>query len=229
MTAITRASAKAYFVTGARPTQAQFADVFDSTVFQIGTSAQTITSDVSALAKLDVNGAFTVKNLAATSLTGTLAVTGVASLAVVSATSVNFGQTALGNYTEGTYTPVITLVGGAGNTVPVYSTNSGNYTRIGNRVYVDILFTGDGGAEGAGSGQFTVSLPVNYSNSVVGGYYSLGYFQNSTTFDLVLGQLTGGNLIALIYQNTLGTFTTMTGANQNNTTREVKLSFNYQV
>lgn len=79
MTAITRASAKSYFITGARPTQAQFADVFDSTIFQVGTSAQTITSDVSALGKVDVTGAttlnaLTVANSALTTLTGNLTV-----------------------------------------------------------------------------------------------------------------------------------------------------------
>lgn len=62
-------------------------------------------------------------------------------------------------YEEGTFTPTVTLVGGAGNTVPVYSTNTGRYIRNGNQVSVEILLTGDGGAEGAGTGVINVALP----------------------------------------------------------------------
>jgi hypothetical protein len=59
----------------------------------------------------------------------------------------------------------MTLVGGAGNTVPVYSTNTGRYTRVGNTIFVNVYLTGDGGAEGAGTGQINIALPITASAS----------------------------------------------------------------
>lgn len=85
------------------------------------------------------------------------------------------------------YTPIVTLVGGAGNTVPVYTTNSGRYQRICNTILVDILLQGDGGAEGAGTGVFNISLPINGGTSTnsdgVGntGFVVNGADQDSTT------------------------------------------------
>lgn len=76
MTTQTPAILKTYFETGDRPTQAQFADLIDSSVNQVATSAQIITSDVSALAKLDVGGNFTVKASAQSNLSGNVIVSG---------------------------------------------------------------------------------------------------------------------------------------------------------
>lgn len=76
MTAITRASAKQYFETGDYPTQSQFADTLDSVIFQIGTSAQVITSDVSAAGKFDLSGNLNVLASANTALSGNLVVSG---------------------------------------------------------------------------------------------------------------------------------------------------------
>lgn len=53
-------------------------------------------------------------------------------LGVASATSINFGQTALSNYTEGTWTPTITTDGTTGT--PAYTTHTGTYERIGRNV-----------------------------------------------------------------------------------------------
>ncbi len=57
-------------------------------------------------------------------------------LGVASATSINFGGTALANYVEGTWTPVFTSSGGGSAT---YALQLGSYTRIGNRVYFDCV------------------------------------------------------------------------------------------
>lgn len=68
-------------------------------------------------------------------------------------------------YLQGSWTPIVTLVGGAANVVPVYSTNSGTYTRIGRLCFFNLLLSGDGGADGAGTGQVNISLPFTSSSA----------------------------------------------------------------
>ncbi len=151
-------------------------------------------------------------------------------LGAATATSINFGGTTLANYVEGTFTPTVTLVGGAGNTVPVYTINSGRYTRIGNRVFVMIRLNGDGGAEGAGTGQFTVALPIAVSASAVGNVPIVGQSTNSTTIAIMVAAIAAGaSTVALSSFNTISTTATFTGASQNNTTRDVSLAFFYEV
>ena len=131
-------------------------------------------------------------------------------------------------YIEGTFAPTVTLVGGAGNTVPVYSTNTGRYTRIGNRVFVDIYLTGDGGNEGAGSGAFTVAIPIASSASHPTSYFPVGFFANGTSEDPIWEQIVAGaSVIDFAYEDVLNNFTVMTGAEQNNATRTVRLKFSY--
>ena len=143
--------------------------------------------------------------------------------------SINSGSV-LGSYVEGTFTPTVTLVGGAGNTVPVYSTNTGRYTRIGNRVFVDVYLTGDGGAEGAGTGTFTVAIPIVSSGSHPTSYFPCGFFQNGTAEDPIWGQIAAGtSVIDFAYEDVLNNFTVMTGAEQNSTTRTTRLKFTYEV
>lgn len=59
------------------------------------------------------------------------------SLGVASATSINFGQDALNYYDEGTFTPTWTY-STPGDISVVYTTQDGQYTRIGNRVYITL-------------------------------------------------------------------------------------------
>lgn len=54
MTAITKTSAKTYFVTSAKPTEAQFADLIDSFVGRMETSAQSINGNISIAGNLTV-------------------------------------------------------------------------------------------------------------------------------------------------------------------------------
>lgn len=135
------------------------------------------------------------------------------------------------NYSSGTFTPTVTLVGGAGNTVPVYSTNTGRYTRIGNRVWVDVLLSGDGGAEGAGTGQLTVALPFATSASFPIESFMVGTARNSAAEYMIAGEvLTGGaSVISLYYFDTIANRSSFTGDLQNNTTRFIRLSFSYEV
>lgn len=136
----------------------------------------------------------------------------------------------LDSYNETTFAPTVTLVGGAGNTVPVYTTNTGRVTLIGNQAFVDVYLTGDGGAEGAGSGVFSVALPVASSASHPTSYFPCGYFANGTAEDPIWGQIAaGGTVIDFAYEDVLNNFTAMTGAEQNSTTRTVRLKFFYEV
>ena len=133
-------------------------------------------------------------------------------------------------YIEGTFSPTVTLVGGAGNTVPVYSTNTGRYTRIGNRVFVDIYLTGDGGNEGASTGAFTVAIPIASSASHPTSYFPVGFFANAAAEDPLWGQIVAGaSVIDFAYEDVLNNFLAMTGAEQNNATRTVRLKFSYEV
>lgn len=61
-------------------------------------------------------------------------------LGVASATSINFGGTALANYLEGTFSPSVTFAT-PGDVSPSYSTQTGTYTRIGNRCIFDIVLS----------------------------------------------------------------------------------------
>lgn len=149
---------------------------------------------------------------------------------ILTSAGITFGNEALANYDEGTFAPTVTLVGGAGNTVPVYSTNTGRFTRIGNRVFVSIYLTGDGGDEGAGSGTLTVALPVAANASFPTSYFPIGHFANGTAEDPIWGKIAGGaQVVDFAYEDVLNNFTVATGAEQNNTTRSVRLEFSYEL
>lgn len=155
-----------------------------------------------------------------------------ASLAIAnlgSGSPVGSGTIILGTTT--TFTPTVTLVGGAGNTVPVYSTNTGNYTQIGNRVFVSVYLTGDGGDEGAGTGQVNIQLPVSSSASSPSGKFSVGYAINNAVEFVLFGTIGSGvSTISLDYLDTiLGTTATFSGVHQNNATRTIRLEFSYQI
>lgn len=137
---------------------------------------------------------------------------------------------AVGSLVWSNFTPTVTLVGGAGNTTPVYSTNSGRYIQIGNKVHGEVYLTGDGGVAGAGTGVVNIALPVQASASNLTGYVPVGVGLNNTTYMLLVGQ-TGPNAttIALAYFDTIGTLSPVTGAQQNNATRTLRIAFTYEV
>lgn len=126
------------------------------------------------------------------------------------------------------FTPTVTLVGGAGNTVPVYTTNTGRVIKIGNRAFCDVYLTGDGGAEGAGTGVVTLALPYTIGASVPAGYVVLGRVSN-TSDRVLIGTFAAGAAVL-----SLGMFTSATavdslkGDDQNNAGRGIRASFNYE-
>jgi hypothetical protein len=138
----------------------------------------------------------------------------------------NTGDT-LSTYAVNTWTPIVTLVGGSNNTVPVYTTKLGRYTRIGNRVFCEIILSGDDGNEGAGTGTVAISLPFEAVSSGVN-YWGLGYGYNSTTeFQLLPGISAGASIVAINYWNA-GVLTALTGAGQNNASRGIQISIVYE-
>lgn len=133
-------------------------------------------------------------------------------------------------YIENTFAPTVTLVGGAGNVVPVYTTNTGRYTRIGNRVFVDILLAGDAGQEGAGTGVFSVALPIAANASHPIYFFPAGSFANGTAENPIWGQILGSaTVIDFAYVDVLNNFTVMSGADQSDVTRWMRLKFDYEV
>lgn len=130
------------------------------------------------------------------------------------------------------FTPTVTLVGGAGNTVPVYSTNGGRWTQIGKTVFVRIYLTGDGGNEGAGTGQVNIALPVAVGASALGANSESfkGLAINGATFYMLTANPTASaTTIAVSYWNTISTIAGLTGDAQNDTSRTVVLGGWYEV
>jgi hypothetical protein len=128
-----------------------------------------------------------------------------------------------------TYTPTMTLVGGSGNTVPVYSTNYGRYTKVGKTVFVDVYLTGDGGAEGAGSGHLSIAMPIAAGTSCPEFFFPCGILQNSSAAYLMYGTLTAGSTaLELCYVSGTSRAYAL-GTLQAGTDRTIQLKFFYEV
>lgn len=135
------------------------------------------------------------------------------------------------HYTDWTsYSPTVTLVGGTGNTVPQYTTNTGVYCRIGNVVMVEVLLDVPTGNNGAGTGQINIALPLQASASSVDDYRPGGHFHNGTTEHLAWVQIGASATTAMLFIQTSDTQTSAaTGADQNNASnRTIRLSFRYR-
>jgi hypothetical protein len=126
--------------------------------------------------------------------------------------------------------PVVTLTGGAGNTVPVYSTNIERFSVIGSRCFIEIFLTGDGGNEGAGTGAVTITVPIKSSASSPATYYMVGRASNSTTHYILQGIIgASSTTITLMYWSSVSALADFTGNMQNNTSRAVSLNFSYEI
>lgn len=153
-------------------------------------------------------------------------ITGVVSSLVTTNSS---GVPSLQSMAWSSYSPTVTLVGGSGNTVPVYTTNTGRFCRMGNTVFFEVTLQGDGGAEGAGTGSINIALPVNAASS---GSVSVirGDFTNGALLGILQGSIvTSGSTIAFAYWNTISTVTSFVGNNQNDTSRNINIQGWYQV
>lgn len=192
---------------------------------------------------ITISGGGTVWNIDAgvvttTELGGDITTAGKALLDDASAsaqrTTLGLGTIATQSGAWSTFTPTVTLVGGSGNTVPVYTINSGRWCQIGKIVYCSVLLQGDGGAEGAGTGHINIALPVAAGTNILGPYSHgpMGYFQDgavSTVPYLLFGSFTGGASTVALYKYLPTSYTIATGANQGNTTRSIVANFHYEV
>lgn len=141
------------------------------------------------------------------------------------------------NRTFSTFTPTVTLVGGAGNTVPSYTTNTARYTLVDNRVIVSInLENSSGGTAGAGTGAVNINLPFTSSATAVARQFSIcGRTLNGSTTNHAGVYITPSATTAKIYLITSDLVTgslvetPMIGSDQNNTSRNIHLSFIYEV
>lgn len=126
-------------------------------------------------------------------------------------------------YLQGSWTPIVTLVGGSGNVVPVYSTNSGTWTRVGRLVFFEILLSGDGGAEGAGTGVVNISLPFTTGSAQLAVRNVCGTAVNGANETLLSLQFQPSSGTVELWQGA-SDLTTFKGSNQSNTTRSIGLS-----
>ncbi len=152
------------------------------------------------------------------------------SLGVATATSINFGGTALSAYEENTYVPAISSGGG---TLPVFQTISGRYTRIGRLVFVDALFSGDGGNEGSGANALSISLPITSSGAISTDNNSIpipcgSALNNASKFMISIRKLPSTSTFQLFVSSDVVALTALTNANFDNATREMKISFWYE-
>lgn len=163
---------------------------------------------------------------------------GVVSVATTTATEIGYVngvtsaiQTQLNNKltttSVTTFSPTVTLAGAG--MVPVYSTNAGRYMQVGSLVYVDVYLDGDDGAEGSGSTQLRVALPVTASASNNTGIFPAGSSINGGTPVMVGGQIVGsGTYVSLYLGDTSSEYVAMEGQDQNSTTRSIRLKFWYE-
>lgn len=197
-------------------------EIVDGTIV----NADINTSAAIAWSKIDKSGALPADIGAQTSDSDLTA------LAAQAGTNTFPVRTGVGTISEKTYldhasyTPIVTLVGGAGNTVPVYLVNTGRWCRIGNRVFVDIFLGNDGGAEGAGTGNLTISLPVATGASNFAGRIFCGFYLNNITSDAIGVILTAGATTVAL---TVRAGSNLKGDDQNSTSRGLALSFSYEV
>lgn len=172
MSIITKASAKTYFVTGAYPTQGQFADTIDSYLGLGETSLQTVSGNVNFFAGIQVSG--NQVGTAAYANTGTVIINSGGAL-TIGATQVTTAMLATTAVSAGTYaSPTITIdvagritsAAGSSN-APVLTVKrqvfaaTGTYTPSAGMLYCDIEAWGAGGGGGG--------IAANNGNAAAGG------------------------------------------------------------
>lgn len=164
-----------------------------------------------------------------TGLTGTGAFVGAntptlitPALGVATATSINFGGTALSTYLQGTWAP--TLVSSGGGT-PTYTLQQGIYTQIGNRVFFSVnLVLATLGTLAAGSLTITglptaaaasVALACAFQTLTAGSITSVAAVTMNASTSITLYLFNAGSLAALDQANLQGTSQFVIGGNYN--------------
>lgn len=151
-------------------------------------------------------------------------------------TLVRSGTSVIGGLgiSSGTFSPTVTLVGGAGNTVPQFSVNLGYYVKIGVWVFYEIELSGDGGNEGAGTGTVAIALPFTSATDEFSSNVAIQLLGRSTTTSGGSGVTCGAQIgasvsvISLKQMTGFGATAALTGADYSNTTRAIFLRGNYR-
>jgi hypothetical protein len=142
-------------------------------------------------------------------------------LGAASATSINFGGTALANYTEGTWTP--TYVGSGGGSA-TYSTQFASYTRIGNTVIFNATLAISASTL---TGNISISgLPFPPAILAACSIWTTGLTNTAITQIMAITNTTSHNLD--LYAYATGTATPLT-ATQLSTASTVVISGSYHV
>ena len=130
------------------------------------------------------------------------------------------------------FAPTPTLVGGSGNTVPQYTTNSGRYSRVGKRVNCEIYLDGDGGNEGAGTGSMNLALPIQAGPNHPTGAICVGVYRNSSgtpVYGILFGTIVPSSTTISLQKIAGGNLVAFNGSDQAGTTRFLRLSFSYEI
>ncbi len=132
-----------------------------------------------------------------------------------------------------TFTPTVTLVGGAGNTTPTFTTNTGRFSQLGNVIEMSVYLNNtSGGTAGAGTGQVNIALPATAGASVANGTVMVvGNYLNNATSGILIGTIdASGTTMRLSYFALLTSLVALTGADLNHAnTRQVSLQFFYEI
>lgn len=135
------------------------------------------------------------------------------------------GANDLDDYEEGTFTPGLTF--GGGSTGMTFSTQSGEYTKIGNRCFFSLSLALS--AKGSSTGQAVITgLPftVNAAVPAAGAAIRAGFLASTTGG--IMAQVIGGTTTIHISQSNTGTATSLTDANLTGTA-SFNLSGHYKV
>lgn len=137
--------------------------------------------------------------------------------------------TTLTNTAWTTFTPTLTLVGGAGNTVPTFSTTNARYRVIGDVCKIQIFLNNtSGGTAGAGTGALTVALPVAIGASSTGARPIVGTLVNGATINHLNAFLTASATTLTL--NGGDSTTAVQGGQLNDAnTRQISIVVDYEI
>ena len=114
--------------------------------------------------------------------------------------------------------------------MPVYSTNICRYRRLGDLAWVQMYLNGDGGAEGAGSGQINLALPIAVSSNALILTVNAGVGRDGVSDRIIYADIVpGATTIAISYVNTTSLISSLKGSDQANTTRAIRIEFWYEI
>jgi hypothetical protein len=134
----------------------------------------------------------------------------------------------MSTYDEGTCSGTVTLVGGAGNTVPQYSSVDCHYTKVGREVTEVVNLLGDGGNEGAGTGQVNIGIPFAGATITNGQCQTVAVVQNGAAFYNTQVCVDSGGTTARLYKHdSITTYSNVTGNDQNSTSRSTQYVIKY--